>query len=211
MKKECFQTMGFKTGIKCFLACLCAMILTGCGAAKVPDIIEAPTLSLSKEGEVAFWLVGDFDKEYYSISELTSMAVDEAAQFRADRKNENAVVVDKVEAMQNNSSRVVVSYRFDSCENCGEFLGNEIFFGTVGEAIQRGYSMDVIMRSVSDSTLFTEAQLKQAADKYLVITDIKANIYCPRSVTHISNDALLNEDGSVNPSMAEGPVYILLK
>lgn len=191
--------------------CLCAVFLAGCGAAKVPEIIEAPTVSFSKEGEIAYWMVGDFDKDYYSIPELTSMAVEEASRFCSARQNESAVVVEKVEAMQNGSSKVVVSYQFDSCENCGEFLGNEIFYGTVGEAIQRGFSTDVIMRSVSDSTLFTEAQLKQAADKYLVITDIKANIYCPRSVTHISNDALLNEDGSVNPSMVDGLVYILMK
>lgn len=191
--------------------CLCAVVLAGCGAPKVPETIMAPTVAVSKEGETAVWLVGDFDKDYYSISELTSMAVEEAADFCAARQNENAAVVEKVEAMQDGSPRIVVSYRFDSCESCQEFLGNEIFYGTVGEAVQKGYSMDAIMRSISDSTLFTEAQLKEATDKYLVITDIKANIYCPRPVAYISNDALLNEDGSVNPSMVEGPVYILMK
>lgn len=45
----------------------------------------------------------------------------------------------------------------------------------------------------------------------MIITDMKANIYCPRAVTHISNDAVENQDGSINPSMVEGPVYILLK
>lgn len=191
--------------------CLCAVFLASCGAAKLPEVIQEPTVSITKEGTAAVWLVGDFDKNYYNLSELTSMAVEEAGQFSASRGSEDSAVVEKVELLQNDSSKVVVSYRFSDCDSCGDFLGNVLFYGTVREAIQKGFGTDVIMRSISDNTLFTEAQLKEAADKYVVITDIKANIYCPREVTHVSNGALVNEDGSINPSVVEGAVYILLK
>lgn len=191
--------------------CLCAVFLAGCGEAKLPDVIQAPTVAVTKEGTVEVWLLGDFDKSYYSISELSSMAQEEADRFNSAKQNSQAVVVKNVEAASGSAARVMVSYGFDSCASCEEFLGGKLFFGTVGEAVQRGYSMDVILRSVSDGALFTETQLQQAKDKYLIITDMKANIYCPRAVTHISNDALENQDGSINPSMVEGPVYILLK
>ncbi len=193
------------------LLCLCALFLSGCGEAKLPDVIQTPTVSVTREGAVAVWLLGDFDKDYYSISELTDMAVSEAAQFCGAKKRDTAAVVDKVENVQGSATKVMVSYKFDSGDSCSEFLGNVFFYGTVGEAIQKGYSMDVIMRSVDDNSLFTEAQLRQAGDRYLVITDISADIYCPAVVTHISNGALLNEDKSVNPSAAEGLVYILMK
>lgn len=190
---------------------LCALFLSGCGAAKLPDVIQAPTVSVTKEGEVSVWLMGEFDKGYYSIPELTNMAVSEAAQYCAAQKRDAAAVVEKVENVQGSATKVMVSYKFDSCDSCSEFLGGVFFYGTVGEAIQKGYGMDVILRSVDDNSLFTESQLKQAADRYLVITDMNANIYCPAAVTHISNGALLNEDKSVNPSAADGPVYILMK
>lgn len=191
--------------------CLCAVILAGCGAARLPEVIEEPTVSITKEGNAAVWQVGDFDKTYYDLSELTSMAVTEAEQFCASRGQEGAAAVEKVELLPENDSKVVVAYRFSDCDSCGDFLGSRIFYGTVGEALRRGFDSDVIMRSISDNTLFTEAQLKEASDKYVVITDIKANIYCPREVTHVSNGALVNEDGSINPSALEGLVYILLK
>lgn len=195
----------------CLMAffCLCALFLAGCGEAKVPDVIEAPTAAVTKEGEVLVWLLGDFDKGYYSLSELTEMAVNEAVRFCAARQKETAAVVEKVETVQ--GGKVMVAYKFDGCDSCSEFLGGVFFFGTVSEAIEKGFSMDVIMRSVGDNSLFTEAQLRQAADRYLLITDMSANIYCPRKVTHISNGALVNGDGSIDPSMTEGPVYILMK
>lgn len=193
------------------ILCLCAVILVGCGGAKLPEVITEPTIAITEEGAASVWQIGHFDKDYYNLSELTSMAVDEAAKFSGSRGKEGAAVVDKVELLQDGSSRVVVAYQFDSCESCGDFFGNALFFGTVSEAIQKGFGTDVIMRSVKDNTLFTEAQLREAADKYLVITDIKANIYCPRAVTHVSNGALSNDDGSINPSGVEGLVYILLK
>lgn len=189
--------------------CLCAVFLAGCGEAKVPDVIQAPTVAVAKEGTVEVWLLGDFDKNYYSVSELSDMALEEAGRFNAAKQKDSAVQVKKVEAVSD--VRVMVSYGFDSCASCEEFLEGQLFFGTVGEAMEKGFSMDVILRGVSDGALFTETQLQQAKDKYLIITDMKANIYCPRAVTHISNDAVENQDGSINPSMVEGPMYILLK
>lgn len=198
-----------KTVCLMVLLCLCTVFLAGCGEVKVPDAIEAPTAAVTKEGEVSVWLLGDFDKGYYSLSELTEMAVNEAVRFSAARQQETAAVVEKVETMQ--GGKVMVSYKFDNCDSCSEFLGGVFFFGTVSEAIERGFSMDVIMRSVGDNSLFTEAQLRQAADNFLLITDMSVNIYCPRKVTHISNGALVNGDGSIDPSMTEGMVYILMK
>lgn len=189
--------------------CFCAVILVGCGEAKLPDIIETPTVSFTKEGEVLVWLVGEFDKNYYELGGLNAMAAEEVAKY-CSAKGRNAAAVDEAQALHG-GSKVVLPYRFDGWESCGEFLGNQIFFGTVAEAIQKGYDMDVVMRSVDGDVLLTETQLRQAGDRYLVITDMAANIYCPRKVTHISNNALVNEDGSINPSMVEGPVYILLK
>ncbi len=56
-----------------------------------------------------------------------------------------------------------------------------------------------------------ESQLAQWTDRSLVVTDMKANIYCSGTVTHVSSGAVLNKDGSVDTSGVEGLVYILLK
>ena len=110
--------------------CLCAVFLAGCGEAKVPDVIQAPTVAVAKEGTVEVWLLGDFDKNYYSVSELSDMALEEAGRFNAAKQKDSAVQVKKVEAVSD--VRVMVSYGFDSCASCEEFLEGQLFFGTVG-------------------------------------------------------------------------------
>ena len=73
--------------------CLCAVFLAGCGEAKVPDVIQAPTVAVAKEGTVEVWLLGDFDKNYYSVSELSDMALEEAGRFNAAKQKDSAVQV----------------------------------------------------------------------------------------------------------------------
>lgn len=204
------QDMGKLKSAAAFL-CLCFVFLTGCGEAKVPDVIDAPTVSIGKKGQITVWQVGEFDRADYILSELKDMAVEEATQFNIAMQKNAAVAVESVEALQDGSGRVMVVYKFDGWESCGEFLEEDLFFGTVKEAALKGFNTNVSMKGAKDGAVFTGEQLKQSGDKYLVITDMKANIYCSGRVAYISGDAALNEDGSVDTSGVEGLAYILLK
>lgn len=192
------------------LLALCIMLLAGCGEAKMPEVVDTPSVLIGKEGEVTVWQVGVFDKADYILSELQTMAVEEAGQFNSARQSTAAVAVEKVEALEDGSGKVVVVYRFDGWESCADFTEEAMFFGTVNEAALRGFDMDVAMKSIKDGTPYSGG-LQQAGDKQLVITDMKANIYCPGKVAYISDGAQVNEDGSIMPSEEAELVYILMK
>ena len=191
--------------------CLCLIFLTGCGEAKVPDVVDTPSVAVSKEGEVTVWQVGLFDKADYVLSELQTMATQEAAQFNSDSGKASAVTVDKVEALEGGSGKVVVAYRFDGWESASAFLEEELFFGTASEAALAGRTAGMTLESVKDGAPYSEEQLGQDADEKVVITDIKANIYCPGKVTHITPGASVNSDGSIDTSGVEGAVCILYR
>lgn len=212
---------------------LMALMMTGCGGAHVPDTIDKPMISISKSGEITEYLVGEFGaKDYYSLSELSSMAAAEAAQYNTASQSGTAtpVKVEKVEALEDGSGRACIVYRYDSAESytgfnrerydSGEDDGDDtafnqgcLFFGTVGEAASRGYATDVALKSASDKKedLLTAQQMEQALDRRLIIAPQGRYIYCPGKVEYISWNAVMDEDGSVNGTVAEGPVYILLK
>lgn len=190
--------------------CLTVILLAGCGQVSVPETIEEPTLVLDKDGGVTAYLVGEFDKSYYDLSELLKMAREEAAEYGLNQDGAARVTVDKVEAAQDGGSRVVVSYVFDGTKSYEEYIGDSLFYGTVGEALAQGYA-GVAMESIKDEGTLTGEELAQETDKHLIVTDTKAWIYCPGRVEYISSGAVMNDDGSVNASEAEGPVYILLK
>lgn len=200
-----------KFGRVAILLCLCSAFLAGCGRTKAPDAIDAPTVSIGKKGQVTVWQVGEFDREDYVLSELKAMAVEEAARFNVAVQKNAAVAVEGVDSLPDGSGRVMVVYKFDGWESCSEFLEEDLFYGTVKEALLKGFDANVNLKNAKDGGAFTGEQLRQSTDKYLVITDIKANIYCSGKVAYISGDAVLNQDGSVDTSGVEGVAYILLK
>lgn len=194
------------------LFCLFTLFSAGCGMAVVPEGIDRPTVSVSQKGPISAWLVEDFAEDYYSLSELTEMAVKEAAEFNATvQGGRAAVAVDKVELLEDDDRKVRVNYRFDSWESYTKFNGESLFFGTMEEAVAEGFSSNVILKGVADNVLYAGEQMRQNTDKYVIITDVKANIYCPRQVTHLSDGLVVSEDGSVDTSGAEGTVYILMR
>lgn len=189
--------------------CLCTLGLAGCKGADVPGM---STVSVSRKGQISACFVEDFTEDYYSLAELTEMAVTEAAEHNAAIQGKKAAVtVEKVELLSDDSSKIMVSYRFDGWESYTAFNRETMFYGTVGEAVTEGFGVDVILKSVEDGSLYAGDQLGRATDRYVIITDVKANIYCPGKVTHISEGASVNEDGSIDTSGTEGTVYILMK
>ncbi len=194
-----------------FLSCLLAVLLAGCGQAGVPEVVETTTISVNKKGEVAYYLVGEFDKDYYKLSELSAMASDEAAEFSGNDSENPKVTVSRVETLQNDATRVLIVYQFDSCLSFSEFNEGNFFYGTVGEADGKGLMDGAVLKSVKDGSVTTEEQIRQEGAKKLIVTDEKAAIYCPAKVTCLSEGAVLNEDGSVDTTAAETTVYILME
>lgn len=193
------------------LVCLLAVVLAGCGQTDGRVEVESTTISVDRNGGMTYYLTGEFDRDYYSLSELSAMAMDEVDAFNKSAGEKQSVTVDKVETLQENESKVLIVYRFDGYASFNAFNKGSFFYGTVAEAFDRGYVREIRMKSVGDQSLKTEEQLKQEGTKKLIVTDEKAVIYCPAKVTYISEGAVLNEDGSVDASAADGTVYILMK
>lgn len=198
------------------LAGLLTMLFVGCGQTGGMEAVESETISVEKDGRITYYLVGDLDRDYYSLSELSAMAADETAQFNKSAGTDKAAVVDRVETLPENESRALIVYQFDGYTSFNDFVkkfnkgeGN-LFYGTVEEALKSGYRCTGL-KNAADGTLITEEQLKQEGNKKLIITDEKVIVYCPGKVSCLSDGAVLREDGSVDASTAEGTVYILLK
>lgn len=189
------------------------VVLAACGQQRVPDTVEETTIAVDKNGGVTYHLVGDFEKEYYDLSELASMAAEEAAEYNGIKASgeERPVTVDKVELLAENEDRVKIEYLFDSAESFSEFTGEVLFYGTVDEAVSRGYSLQKNLKSVRDGAQMTAEQLKLDGERSVIITDIKAVVYCPSKVAFLSEGAILREDGSVDVSQAEETVCMVLK
>ncbi len=203
----------YKTLVAC--ASVCAIALTGCSGNKMPETIEETTIAVSDKGVITSYLVGSFDKEYYDISELTNMAVEEVAAYNTDKQEGETipVTVVKVEELPNNSGNVMVTYQYDNADTYEDYNDGVLFYGTVSEALSEGYKLDAsLINSIKDGTSVDEEwMLKEAGKRHILITNQAAQIYVPYKVTHVSQGAVYKEDGSVDTTQTEENVIILMK
>lgn len=194
---------------------LCGLLLTGCGGAKVPETVTVPTISVSDKGVITSYLVGDFDKNYYNISELSKMVMDEAEKYNGTKQQEGdnvPVAVDKVEMAGDGSARAVVTLTFDSQENYKEYCKTDFFYGTVEQALEAGYQTDTELINVkkAEDTIGGE-EISQMGGKHIMILEEKATVVCPRKVLYLSQGLVMNQDGTVDATQGEGLSYIIMK
>ncbi|MCH5343188.1 MAG: hypothetical protein J1E64_04040 [Acetatifactor sp.] len=202
-----------KTGMCLFL---CMVFLSGCGQANGPDKIESTTLVLNGKGSVTAYLVGNFAREYYSLQELENMVTGEASGYNDNVSvagQDDVVKVETVELLESDSSKAMITFRYDSVDTYCDYNDVELFYGTVNEAIAAGYALkDEDIFSVKDGSQAQNGYLRQQASKqHVLITQEHIIFYCPYSVTYISDGAVLNEDGSVDMRACEGTGIILMK
>jgi hypothetical protein len=201
-----------KAAISCILLCLCFWF-SGCGLAKVPEKVLATSLAVSEKGVITYYYVDAFDKEYYNVSELTTMAMDEVAAFNAgfsDKQESNPVVLQNVETIPDEGGRVVLHYQCDSADTFENFQKAVLFYGTVEEAAGSGYSFSEGVTDVKSGQLISEGEILKNNGQRVIVTDVQAFIYPPAKVVGVMN-AVLREDGTVDSTGSLGNVIILMK
>ena len=196
------------------LLSLCFIMLAGCGRSGVPAAITVPTISVSDKGAVTSYLVSDFDKDYYDIDELHSMAEEEAAQYNSSHnapQDSPYVSVESVEMASDKSARAVVTMKFKNTEAYGGFNGTTLYYGTIAQAHEEGFDLDVELVSVKDGASVGRKEIYDMSARHILIINEKLNVVCPKKPLYISKGAVLNSDGTVDLTQTEGSAYIILK
>lgn len=193
--------------------CLCMIFLAGCGGARVPEMPDASSIAVSKDGAVTSWLVDVFDKDYYDIAGLQQMVQQETEAYNAAHASGETfpVTVEAVEALQDGSGKVIVKQQFDSAETFSDYNDAVLFYGTVEQAKAHGYDLNMELTDVKKGEKLSGPQLAASGEQHILITDRKAKLYCPGKVTHVSEGAQILADGSVDTTQTSETVYILMK
>lgn len=191
-------------------------LLSACGQAKLPDVVERDSIVIDKDGDVTSYIVRDFDKDYYELSELTVMAREETSAYNK-QNGADSVTARAIELMDDGSFRVRAIYDYSSYVHYNSFNDESLFYGTVQEAVSEGKAADTFfsqaldfsgVKNVKDGSA---ADREKLADKHIIITDADALVYCPEQIAYLSEEAVLNEDGSVDTAQADGIVIIIMK
>lgn len=163
-----------------------ACVLTGCGQLNAAD---ANRLSVKKDGSIEQTIVEQFERNYYDINELKAMAEEKIAQSDLDDKE---IVCNE---MEEKNGKVIVKMTYQTGDAYTNFNHRELFYGTVAEAADRGYSFrDAVTKEGTD--ISTE-QLAEVSDKYVVVLqtkeeeDMEVEVY--GKILYTSGNVLLSD------------------
>ncbi len=174
-----------------FLSVLvCAtLLLSGCNA-KLTDKLTETTVTIKKNGQIVYQLVDVFDKDYYDFNELVAMAQLEVETFEA-----GGVTFDGWHQSLDGSNRVMLQFKFADWQTFADFNQEQLYYGTVGEALAK--------------KLMTDATLTEYSDKKVLVTDVKAKFICPGDVLHTSVGVKITENGKIDTVQTDGVCVIV--
>ena len=189
-----------------------SILLIGCGKSKMPQDLSVPAVSVTEKGKVSLYLVEDFDKSYYHLSELETMIDAELEAFNQSHAGEEAAItklsLSELEA-EGHKVALLLEFRDASCYR--DYTGTDLFYGTVSQAHSAGYDLGKDLSSAKDGTILGMTELLEMGNDKILIVEGDFRIFGPGKVKYVSAAAVLNEDGSVEASDTEENTYILMK
>lgn len=141
-----------------------ALLLAGCGGKESTE--DVTSLDFRKNGKVVHTIVEDFSASYYSLDELESQV-----QAQVDTYNENA----GSERIEINSAEVTdgvitMVMTFQGAEDYSSFYRQALFCGTVLDAFNAGYDLNIELMSVQEEgTTIGRQDLLEMGDRHIIV------------------------------------------
>lgn len=187
------------------------VIFGSCGQQYIPEQIEAATVVVEPEGSVLYYVTESFEKSYYDIAELRTMAEHEVSAFNADRAMSGSVILDKV-AWNESGEKVIVGYRFPDDSTFREFAGVFLEYDTIDRAILTGYLKEGLTLTGNKGEVTTDQDFfLKHRKRHVVVVDPGVTVYCPSDVLYCSEGVSIREDGGAAvPETEEGKKRIII-
>ncbi len=182
------------------------MALFGCSG-DGPDYVET-TITVEKKGRVRESIVDTFDKDYYSLDELKKEFTESVASYNESIGGEEI----KLKKIEEKESRVYVDLEFTGPSDYENFVGKKLFVGTIGDAYDNGYTMDVVLKGVEKGDKIDKIMIMSMADSMIIIMSEHARIRTFRDIAYVSaNVDVLDDNEARVLNESDGLAYIVLK
>lgn len=181
-----------------------SILLLGCGN----NNISTTTLSISKDGKVRSTIVEDFGESYYDLQELSDMAAKEVSVYNSEYISEKVFLESATEDEESKVVTMVMS--FNSTSDYSHFNQVSLFYGTLQEALDKGYkvSEDLVDK---DGNILGQEGINENLEKHIVITTDKSNIVTPYNISFMTKGTQLkNKKEAASTDISADTVQLLL-
>lgn len=195
--------------MKKILLLLSILIMTFCFSAcdKAQESFDESTLVLSKKGTVEQTIVESFDKPYYDINELKLEYENAVNDY--NKSHEDSISLND---LKNINGNVYVELNYSTCDAYELFQNEELFVGTINDAYDNGYSMDVTLQGVKDKDIISKKELMDMKDMNIVIVSEPVLIKTFSNIAYISaNVEVVDKNIARISGENDGLAYLILK
>lgn len=208
MKSRTQQRKGIGIlSVTLFFLCLLP-IVTGCGESAKEA--ETTCIQVGKKGTVTSSIVEDFEKEYYSIPELTTMIQEEIDVYNT--AHANAITLEETKQSETQTGKVLVKMTYASPDDYTAFNGTILFYGTIAEAKQAGLDLNTGFVSASDTTKKLEQTDLAGMDaNHILICSESLQVNLPEKAQYISENVTLISNKSIMADSTESLSYVIMK
>lgn len=194
------------TGMILVMVC---MVLSGCGAAKDAD---TNTLFVEKDNSIIEVSVGAFDKDYYDEDEFKDYVKDEVAAYK-DGGGSGTVKFKKLSVEEETAK---LNMKYSDYKAYTEFVGDELFAGTVVEALAEGYEFDVDFNIVKDAKIkdsVSASDVTENSDYKAVVVKKATDVSVHGTICYVSDGVKVKDESTaaVEESAEAGFSYIIYK
>ena len=180
--------------------------LSACAEAE-GDYAES-TIVVAKKGRISERIIENFDKDYYNLDELKSEFESLVSQYNENIGGEE-IRLKKVEL---NGTLLTVDLDFTGPSDYENFTGERLFVGTVKDAYDNGYTMDVTLKGVENGDKIEKVQIMGLSDKSIVILSEHVRVRTFDDIAYVSaNVEVVGDNEARVLSESDGLAYIILK
>jgi len=199
--------MRYRFFLLAFIILNIMLFVTGCGD-KNGSLTEN-TIIVEKKGKITEAIIERFDKPYYNANELELMIKDEIADYgKLSGSKSNA----NLASYESGDGLVKAYIEFTSPQDYSSFNDTEFFFGTISEAEDKGYSMDVTLRNIKEGGTIGKMDLLNMGKYHIIISNEAVQIKSYGDMLYsTANVELINDRLARISSDSSGLAYIIVK
>ena len=191
----------------CFIIIL-ALTLGLAGCAGGEEDYEETTITVSKKGKVSERIVESFGKEYYNLEELKGEFTQSVNEYNESIGDEEINLKD----ISLKDSKVYVSIDFKGPSDYEKFVGENLFVGSINDAYDEGYTMDVTLKGVDAGDKIGKVQIMGMKDRNIIILSEHVRVRTFRDIAYVSANVDVLDDRTARVlSESDGLAYIILK
>ena len=168
-----------------FAGAIALLTMTGCGETKA----GITSVAIDKEGKVTHEIYEKFDRDYYDIQGLSDMAAKEISEYNVEYDTPK-VALEKAEFVEDEKS-ARLSMIYESASDYSHFNQVSLFYGTVQEALDRGYEISKGLVNESGEKIDQDV-IDESLEKHIIITSEKIDVITPYNIEYMSNGVSLN-------------------